>query len=91
MSCCAKFERIFYASFGIPGRRLINEIFLILSVDAGADGGIIDPVLSNPSNVFSMDRTSKAYQMAEDVILGRDEFCQKYISAWRKKELGEAR
>ena len=78
------------ASFGIPGRRLINEIFLILSVEAGADGGIIDPVLSNPSDVFSMDRNSTAYQMAEDVILGRDEFCQKYISAWRKK-LGEAR
>ena len=79
------------ASFGIPGRRLINEVFLILSVEAGADGGIIDPVVSNPENVFGMDRSSKEYQMAEDVILGRDEFCQNYIAAWRKKELGVSR
>ena len=66
-------------------------MFLILAVEAGADGGIIDPVLSNPAEVFGMDRSSDAYQMAEDVILGRDEFCQKYISAWRKSEVGEAR
>ncbi len=79
------------ASFGIPGRKLINEVFLILAVEAGADGGIIDPVLSNPAEVFDMDRSSDAYQMAEDVILGRDEFCQKYIAAWRKGEIGEAR
>ncbi|HIB57204.1 MAG: dihydropteroate synthase [Alphaproteobacteria bacterium] len=79
------------ASFGIPGRKLINEVFLILSVEAGADGGIIDPVLSNPVEVFGMNRDSNAYQMAEDVILGRDEFCQKYIAAWRKGKIGEAR
>ena len=66
-------------------------MFLILAVEAGADGGIIDPVLSNPAEVFDMDRSSDAYQMAEDVILGRDEFCQKYIAAWRKGEIGDAR
>ena len=74
-------------SFGIPGRRLVNEVFMILMVEAGADGGIIDPVLSNPAEVFSMDRESDSYRMAEDVILGRDEFCQKYISAWRSGNL----
>jgi len=79
------------ASFGIPGRKLINEVFLILSVEAGADGGIIDPVVSDPVEVFGMNRKSDAYQMAEDVILGRDEFCQKYITAWRKGEIGSSR
>ena len=79
------------ASFGIPGRKLINEVFLILSVEAGADGGIIDPGVSDPVEVFGMDRSSDAYQMAEDVILGRDEFCQKYITAWRKGEIGSGR
>ena len=74
-------------SFGIPGRRLVNEVFMILMVEAGADGGIIDPVLSNPAEVFSLDRGSDSYRMAEDVILGRDEFCQKYISAWRSGNL----
>ena len=74
-------------SFGIPGRRLVNEAFMILMVEAGADSGIIDPVVSNPGRVFSMDKTSESYQMAEDVILGRDEFCQNYISAWRGGKL----
>ena len=78
-------------SFGIPGRRLVNEVFMILMVEAGADGGIIDPVLSNPAEVFSMDRESDSYRMAEDVILGRDEFCQKYISAWRSGNLDVAK
>ena len=31
-------------SFGIPGRRLINDVFLRLAVEAGADSGIIDPI-----------------------------------------------
>ena len=74
-------------SFGIPGRRLVNEVFMILMVEAGANGGIIDPVLSNPNRVFSMDRDSDSYRMAENVILGRDEFCQSYIAAWRGGKL----
>ena len=74
-------------SFGIPGRRLVNEVFMILMVEAGANGGIIDPVLSDPNRVFSMDRDSDSYRMAENVILGRDEFCQSYIAAWRGGKL----
>ena len=74
-------------SFGIPGRRLVNEAFMILMAEAGADSGIIDPVVSNPGRVFSMDKKSESYRMAEDVILGRDEFCQNYISAWRGGKL----
>ena len=34
-------------SFGIPGRRLINDVFLVLAIEAGADSGIIDPVANN--------------------------------------------
>ena len=30
-------------SFGIPQRRLINDVFLVMAVEAGADSGIIDP------------------------------------------------
>ena len=31
-------------SFGLPARKLLNEIFVLLAVEAGADGGIMDPV-----------------------------------------------
>ncbi len=74
-------------SFGIPARRIVNEVFLILAVEAGADSGIIDPVASRPAAVFAIDRDSESYRMAEDVLFGRDPDCRNYIRAWRKKQL----
>ena len=71
-------------SFGIPARKLMNAAFINLAVDAGADSGIIDPVMNPPSAVFAADRESPAYRLAEDTLLGRDEFCANYIGAWRK-------
>ena len=71
-------------SFGIPARRLINTVFINLAVEAGADSGIIDPVMNSLSAVFAADRESAPYRLAEDTLLGRDDFCANYISAWRK-------
>jgi 5-methyltetrahydrofolate--homocysteine methyltransferase len=74
-------------SFGIPARRIVNDVFLILAVDAGADSGIIDPVVSPPDEAFTIDRGSQTFRLAEDLLLGRDEHCRNYIRAWRKKQL----
>ena len=74
-------------SFGIPGRKVVNDTFVILAVAAGADGGIIDPVLSSPNEIFAMDRESLGYRLAEDMLLGRDQHCKNYIRAWRKGEM----
>lgn len=74
-------------SFGIPSRKIINDVFLILAVEAGADSGIVDPVISRPDEVFLIDRTTPSYKLAEDVLLGHDKNCKAYIKAWRKKEL----
>ena len=71
-------------SFGIPARKLMNTVFMNLAVDAGADSGIIDPVMNPPSAVFAADRDSVPYRLAEDTLLGRDEYCANYIRAWRK-------
>ena len=70
-------------SFGIPARSVMNTVFINLAVDAGADSGIIDPVMNPLDTVFSVDRESLPYRMAEDVLLGRDEHCMNYIKAWR--------
>lgn len=78
-------------SFGIPARRIVNDVFLILAVEAGADSGIIDPVASRLTDVFAIDRDSESYRMAEDVLLGRDPDCRNYIHAWRKKRLAPLR
>jgi 5-methyltetrahydrofolate--homocysteine methyltransferase len=74
-------------SFGIPSRKIINDVFLILAVEAGADSGIVDPVVSRPDEVFQVDRDSPSFKLAEDVLMGRDKHCKAYIKAWRKKEL----
>ena len=71
-------------SFGIPARKLMNTVFINLAVEAGADSGIIDPVMNPLADVFAADRDTKAYRLAKDVLLGRDEFCMNYITAWRK-------
>ncbi len=71
-------------SFGIPARKLMNAVFINLAVEAGADSGIIDPVMNPLSDVFESDRDSVPYRLAEDTLMGRDEFCANYIKAWRK-------
>ena len=74
-------------SFGLPCRRIVNDVFMCLAVEAGADSGIIDPVTSRPAKVLSINRESRAYQLAEDMLLGRDRFCKNFLRAYRKGEL----
>ncbi len=76
-------------SFGLPNRRLVNDAFLALAIDAGADSGIIDPVTSSPDRVLSLDRDSTAFRLAVDVLMGADEHCRAYLKAWRAGELGD--
>ena len=74
-------------SFGLPARRLMNTAFINLAVEAGADSGIIDPVMNPPGAVFAADRESEPHRIAEAALLGRDEFCANYLKAWRSGAL----
>ena len=71
-------------SFGLPARKLLNDMFVLLAVEAGADSGILDPVASPPDAILAIDRADPNYGLAEDVLMGRDEHCMEYIRAWRK-------
>ncbi|MBT7665509.1 MAG: dihydropteroate synthase, partial [Rhodospirillaceae bacterium] len=75
------------ASFGVPARKFINEAFLRLAVDAGADSGIMDPVQNDPNAALAATEPSIGIALARDVVLGQDADCATYIKAWRKKEL----
>lgn len=77
-------------SFGMPARRLINDVFLRLAIDAGADSGILDPVTSRLDRVLGLDRAAQPYRLAEDLLLGRDEYCAAFIRAYRKGELNDS-
>lgn len=74
-------------SFGLPCRQIVNEVFLLLAVEAGADSGIVDPVSSRLERVAALDRGSRPYQLTEEMLLGRDLNCKNFLRAYRKGEL----
>ena len=74
-------------SFGLPGRRLINDVFLALAIEAGADSGIIDPVTNSVEQVLALDQESYRYRLAHNVLSGADRHCRSYMKAYRAGEL----
>jgi cobalamin-dependent methionine synthase I len=71
-------------SFGMPRRKLINQVFTYLAVEAGADGGIVDPMHINADVVNSMDLESEGFRLAKDLLLGADDFGMNFITATRE-------
>lgn len=64
-------------SFGLPVRKLLNEVFLILLLARGLDTAIVDPC----------DRQLMANLAAAEALLGRDEYCMGYLRAYREEKL----
>lgn len=64
-------------SFGLPQRHLLNRTFLTMALAAGLDAVILDP----------SDKHLMATLKAAEALLGKDEFCLKYITASREGEL----
>ena len=74
-------------SFGLPMRKLINDTFIHLGLEAGIDAGIMDPVQSKLEDVLNLHVDSEGVRLAREMLLGQDEFCVNYILAWREKRL----
>ena len=70
-------------SFGLPQRKVLNFAFIHLAIEAGIDSGIIDPVQCNIEQILDLDTTSEPIRLALDVLLGKDDFCTRYLQAWR--------
>jgi 5-methyltetrahydrofolate--homocysteine methyltransferase len=70
-------------SFGLPLRKLLNDVFLDLAAEAGADSGIIDPLASDPRRIVGLDRDTRAYRLAADLLTGRDAFGMEFLAAYR--------
>jgi 5-methyltetrahydrofolate--homocysteine methyltransferase len=75
-------------SFGLPQRKLLNDVFIDLAAAAGADSGIIDPVASDPRRIFGQDRGTRAYALAAALLTGADPFGMEFLTAYRAGELG---
>ncbi len=65
-------------SYGLPARTLINHAFLILAMQSGMDSAILDPT----------DRTMIGLLHATQALLGEDEYCMDYITAFRENRIG---
>jgi 5-methyltetrahydrofolate--homocysteine methyltransferase len=75
-------------SFGMPCRKLINQVFAWLCVEAGGDGGIVDPLQINARILSSLDPASEGFQLARALLKGEDEFGMNFIAAHREGKLG---
>lgn len=64
-------------SFGLPDRGLVNSIFLAMAMSEGLDAAIIDPT----------ERHIASSLAASGALLGTDEYCGKYIKAFREGKL----
>lgn len=74
-------------SFGMPNRKLLNMVFTYLFVEAGGNGGIIDPVQMPPADVASLDSQAEDFVLARNVLEGTDMFGGEYIAAHREGRL----
>lgn len=74
-------------SFGLPLRKLLNDVFIDLAAEAGADSGIIDPVASDPRLILTRDRAGRAQELAVNLLTGRDAFGMEFLTAYRAGEL----
>ncbi|HCM28242.1 MAG TPA: hypothetical protein DIC34_17220 [Treponema sp.] len=71
-------------SYGYPKRNVINQVFARLCLDAGCDGGIVDPAQINDKILASMDYGAETYRLARELLLGNDEYGMNYITAFRE-------
>ena len=74
-------------SFGLPKRRLINDVFISLAIENGANSGIINPIESKIERILSINKTTEAYDLTKSMLEGHDEFCVSYLKAFREKRI----
>ncbi len=60
-------------SFNLPYRKILNQAFTVLSMEAGLDSAIFDP----------LNRDLMGLIYATEAMLGLDDYCMEYISAFR--------
>lgn len=61
-------------SFGLPCRKVLNQVFMIQTMAVGIDSYILDP----------LDRTMMGLWYASRTLLGLDEYCGDYLAAYRR-------
>ncbi|HZK53284.1 MAG TPA: methyltetrahydrofolate cobalamin methyltransferase [Desulfosporosinus sp.] len=63
-------------SYGLPVRKFMNHAFAIMAIGKGLDGLIINPC----------DKMMMASLITAETLAGQDEYCVKYLKAFRNKQ-----
>ena len=63
-------------SFGLPERKLLNQVFMAMAISKGLDGAIVNP----------LDTRMMATILSAEALTGKDNYCMKYLNAYRAKK-----
>ncbi|MBM01224.1 MAG: hypothetical protein CL762_00680 [Chloroflexi bacterium] len=74
-------------SFGLPRRKLVNDVFIYICLQRGLDSGIIDPLQLKINDILTLDENSDDFKIAENMLMGRDDFCMNYINYCREGQI----
>ncbi len=64
-------------SYGLPERKLVNQVFMVMAVAKKLDAAIVNP----------LDKRMMANIIAAETLAGKDEFCSNYLAAYRENRL----
>lgn len=60
-------------SYGIPNRQIANQAFMIMAIAKGLNSAIMNP----------LDKKMMANIVTAEMLVGKDQFCEKYMNAYR--------
>lgn len=66
-------------SFGLPNRKLLNQVFLELSILSGCDTVMIDPIMNSPADL-------NAFYFAAGALTAKDEYSVQYLKYARAQK-----
>ncbi len=66
-------------SYGLPARKILNRVFMVMAMTKGLDSVIVDP----------LDKKIMANIIAVETLLGKDDFCMNYLKAYRSNLLAD--
>lgn len=65
-------------SYNLPVRRLVNQAFAVFAISAGMDSAVLDPLNQDLRGII----------YAAEAMMGEDDFCAEYTSAYREGVFG---
>ena len=61
-------------SYGIPKRKFVNQTFMVMAITKGLNAAIMNP----------LDKRMMASVIATETLLGKDPFCENYVTKYRE-------